>query len=686
MSYNALRTVELDPKNEGEVLELALIRAYQSSNGLLSDFTPGSPLVAVLESLVYSHMEFLYWLNNLPDALITTYLSKALGAGINTGGYCLATISVTLTTVLNSPFILPAGSRVVSNRDTAITYLTTTTLTIPSGSTSGAVTVIAEGLGPNWAVGANELTTLSQSFAFLSSVTNSAASSVGDQPETLEEAQLRIQSLMSQKSPSSEEDWVNVVNVYFPNKAVNLELEPNSPVLSIFIEDYDPLSISAVQFNDYINLHKTLLQPVNVVPYYVARLNITITHTTQTPVPEECLNIASAISEFLRSFNLGTNNIAPQPVDIYKLYSSAFDSENLENFQVYYYDVGINTSIVDEPFSVYGYNASELVRDTSGNYFSVTTNFEVVNSPFDEAELGYLTYAPVYESLSSGYFPAGSIVLSAGTYYLMTSTAVFIPASPLDYATALSAPTGWNFGTSYPIGSFIKVASTSSDYSHGFIANISYTSASDWTTNLTPTTIPSKLLGNTANIGEYWYLQGNPLVVFRNDTASVYTVNNATLGTQTVVPIKAEPTSTAINHYLRYHSKYRVGTFTTDGNYVIISPLGERLPIVSGLQVDDLISSQNDPYGSLISLTREVYEVLTPFIPLVTDTVPDLYLAGAIGKAHKLYDDFDFLTVNSFSPYLFDYGEIYFKRTLANDTEKRVKKSDSNVVTIEVLP
>jgi hypothetical protein len=68
--------IQIDPRNEYELLEQATNHAIEVSGGTLSNFNPSDPMTALIEGQVYAGAELLWYLNRLPASLATYWLNQ----------------------------------------------------------------------------------------------------------------------------------------------------------------------------------------------------------------------------------------------------------------------------------------------------------------------------------------------------------------------------------------------------------------------------------------------------------------------------------------------------------------------------------------------------------------------------------------------------------------------------------
>lgn len=612
--------------------------------------------MVILEVLVFAQMEFLHWAENIPDAMVLSLFSKALGLGISDGDYSVTTVTVTLTTPLPTLFRIPRGSVLLSNVNQEKLWALTEDLIITPGLSTGTAEASALTIGSGTQVVANELDSFQTQFAYVQSVTNPTPSSIGADPDTVSEAQENIKALMSQRSPSSEEDWINITKGFFGQNAVVRVLK-DTPNIKIYIKDLTPgpqkddLEAEALR-------QRNLLQEVQVLPYNSIGIDVEIRYTDSTPTESSAIEIATNLNDFITDFAANNSNGNSQPIDLYERFASFTGNTNLAGFDVLAY--GTDILLWKSPLRGYDFESGQVVRDSLGNYSQGTASTHVIASAFDEAELGLLGFYPVLENFTGGFIGKDYVVKYAGSYYLVLKTETFNIAN----AQLLPAPTLWAYNTSYAPTDFILEPSIIGAFSYGFIPQSAYTSAQDWTLNLAPLVPQSKTIGGNLNPGDVWYLGSKPQVIYIATTS--VTINQAYLQSLTPAEIAPYPKPMGVNHWLKSHGRYRIGLLTRDGNFVITTQDGARLPIPPGIDTTFLASSDFG-YGTLFEQGGEVYEFTSGYLST------GVFSSGLpIRRATRLIDEFAFITYPGTVPYFLRIASVKFLRGQANDPEKTV--------------
>jgi len=201
--YVPLTAPDLIPVTDLRPLIYDQIRT--ASNNQIYDFSPHSPVVAIVEGLDFSIRELQSTLNQLAYSVSINNL-KIAGIQQRLGTKAIVDLTFTLTAPLNTVFTLSSGYIVSDGASHQFT--TDTVLFIYPGNVSATVgaTAIIEGAAFN--VGINALTAISETRAYLSSVTNLQPAQGGTDPETFDQTIARgFEALRSRESLITADDF-----------------------------------------------------------------------------------------------------------------------------------------------------------------------------------------------------------------------------------------------------------------------------------------------------------------------------------------------------------------------------------------------------------------------------------------------------------------------------------------------
>jgi hypothetical protein len=175
----------IDPRNESELVELAIAAVYEYSDKQLNDFSTGSALRVLIEGLCFAGAEILYYANQIIEALVVAYLSN-YGITRSLGTAAQAELTFTLTAALASSVQLAAGTTVQTQG--GIVFTTDAQLVFPPGAVVGKVSATAATIGKTTNAAANTINQLIQPLSYIQSVTNLAAATGGSDEETQQQA------------------------------------------------------------------------------------------------------------------------------------------------------------------------------------------------------------------------------------------------------------------------------------------------------------------------------------------------------------------------------------------------------------------------------------------------------------------------------------------------------------------
>ena len=189
IQFEPIEAPVLDPRNEKELVELALDRLFVASGATINDFSAHSPARALIEGQCFAIAELLYYANQLPEAMAINFL-QIVGVQRRLGTAAQATLTFELIEPLDNAFVVPAGYVVLTGSG-RLMFALDSQLLINPGSTTGEVSATCTELGTKGNVAANVINRTPQKLAYLQRVYNSEAASGGTEAETLEEVKTR---------------------------------------------------------------------------------------------------------------------------------------------------------------------------------------------------------------------------------------------------------------------------------------------------------------------------------------------------------------------------------------------------------------------------------------------------------------------------------------------------------------
>lgn len=187
--FTPLIPPKIDPRNERELVESALLRTYERSGRTLNDFSLGSPVRVLTEALAFCYAELLYYTNKLPLAIAIQFLQLA-GIQRRLGAYSQVELTFTLSQSLSEAYLIPKGFTVLTtSRD--LKFKTDEQLVLDAGEISGVVSATCTSLGSVGNVASGEIDSPLQNLPYLDSATNLEPSTGGQDSENLNELKSR---------------------------------------------------------------------------------------------------------------------------------------------------------------------------------------------------------------------------------------------------------------------------------------------------------------------------------------------------------------------------------------------------------------------------------------------------------------------------------------------------------------
>ena len=450
-SYSPLPNVELDPRNEAELVQAAARRVYEASNATLNDFSSGSPIVALLEGQAFSQAEFLQFANQFPESVLVEWIGPFLGAQRRTGSGAIVEVTFTIDPRDDQFDVFPGYQVGTDSNKTggeSVVFLTLDRLTIPKGQSEGVVRCISALRSAASNVAPGTITKSLSALAGVQSVTNKDAASGGQDPELLSEVKERFFSLIRRRNPVSAEDWQDFFSdalgagtacTVLPRRSeretyrYGSNYVTSAPAVSFFVLNPDGTPITSAQQGALSNLTRWSL-PVEfqgyVYPMEVndADFNITLDYDPGKPYAQNLTNFTKTVRNNLFAL-MQPNAVFPTSYD-----QSVTDVESALG-QSFPLTLGTTNQYLDPDIaSIKAYVPPVQVANS--------TFTSVVPKPFksgDAIQQGDLvieqgnTFAVYYEALES-FTPE----LSDKTFFVNTSdlqVEVIRTLSAGDYAT-----------------------------------------------------------------------------------------------------------------------------------------------------------------------------------------------------------------------------------------------------------
>lgn len=493
--YVPIPPVSIDPRNEAELLNAALQKVFQASNGTINDFASGSPITALLEGQVYAQGELLYYLNRLPNAVVQEWIGPFLGSMRRTGSAATVTLTFTIET-RDTPFVVDSGFSVTTSSAATgglvATFITDENLVIAPGQGQGSVSATCAVLGSEGNVGANTITRFLSNLAGLVSVTNTEAASGGTDVETLEEVRERFYSLIRRPNPVSKEDWENFfIDLYGVGTVVSTiprrsaQYEPISPSdeygnVSFFVLKPNLSQPTSEDIKNIINLMRVSC-PLEFEPHvYPVELNdieifADFQYDTNLGYARDLTSLSSTLRGYLTNvfnpdlyFPVGYNPSISDVIGALVSQIGSYTDPDVTSLKAYFTPRGVSKNILN-PSKLSTFITSEtlVVNDLvqqGTTYYPVIKAFSPDSGSQESEQVkGNLNLRKVKAwATTNNPFQAGEIILYNAGYYEVLEDFVYSSTKTFEQyqttrniATTAKTVVAWAVGSSYTTNNII---------------------------------------------------------------------------------------------------------------------------------------------------------------------------------------------------------------------------------------
>jgi hypothetical protein len=416
--YAPLPSVNLDPRNEAEIVQQASQRVYQASGQTLNDFSSGNPLAALIEGQAFAQGEFLFWANQLPQAILAEWIGPFLGAMRKLGTPAIARLQISIPPSDTSTTI-PAGTAFLTDPNyTAgeqFTFILDEEVTIPSGESVVYATASSQYVGRLYNAPANSITGTSAINVNGLTATNPQPASGGSDVETYQEVQERFFTLIRRRNPVSAEDWENFF-IDFYGVGTQTSVQPNRPnqgtynyltdyllpngQVSFFVLGPDGIELNKSQLErgqNVINFLTPIENQSHLYPITLSQVQYDLTVEVDANgsfgenLKNSSLNFRDRLFAILTPGNVFPSTIDPTVSDVDAAFYSTFTDSTR------FVDPHIKASAA--------YNTPPLLEPAAATYTNVYT-FEAPGFLLKENDLVLTTLpAPTYYPVLTGFTP-----------------------------------------------------------------------------------------------------------------------------------------------------------------------------------------------------------------------------------------------------------------------------------------
>ena len=416
--YAPLPSVDIDPRNEAQLVQQASQRVYQASGQTLNDFSSGNPLAALLEGQAFAQGEFLFWANQLPQSILIEWLGPFLGAMRKLGTPSIARLQLTVPPV-DTVTTVPSGTAFLTDPDLTggeqFTFILDSDVTIPAGETTVFATASSQFVGQVYNAPANSVTGTSAININGLTATNPQPASGGSDVETYQEVQERFFTLIRRRNPVSAEDWQDFF-IDFYGVGTQTSVQPNRPnqgsynYLTDYLQPNGQVSFFVLG-PDGIELNQSQLERgQNVVNFLTSIENkahlypITLSQVQYDLTVEVDAN--GSFGENLKATSLNFRDRLYSILTPGVTFPSTIDPTVSDVDAAFYSTFTNNTRFVDPHIKVSAaYNTPPLLESAAATYTNVYS-FEAPGSLLNKDDLVLTTLpAPTYYPVLTSFTP-----------------------------------------------------------------------------------------------------------------------------------------------------------------------------------------------------------------------------------------------------------------------------------------
>lgn len=215
--YGPILPLQLDPRNTSALVRDMQTKIFLESDGELNDFSPASPLSALVEGQAFAQGELLYYLNSLPEAYTLQWL-RQLGIQRAVGARAVTEVTFIKTRGFNRSVVIPANTIVSTSNN--LNYVLQKEVRIGDIQSSATGIVQSEKWGSVYNVPAESIEKINRNILGLDRATNLSAAQGGKDLESIDSLKAKAFSLLRRRGLISAEDYENEISLLAPDAAI----------------------------------------------------------------------------------------------------------------------------------------------------------------------------------------------------------------------------------------------------------------------------------------------------------------------------------------------------------------------------------------------------------------------------------------------------------------------------------
>lgn len=275
--YGPILPLQLDPRNTSALVRDTQTKIFLESDGSLNDFSPASPLSAIVEGQAYAQNELLYYLNSLPEAYTLQWL-RQLGIQRSIGSKAIVEVSFIKTTGFTRSVVIPKGTIVSTSSERK--FILKSQVIISDTQTRASGIAESEKWGSVYNVPIAAIEKSNVNILGLEGVTNFTAARGGKDLESIDNMKAKAFSLLRRRGLISGEDYYNevinlapadsIVKVLTYEERFNLNAETTGNiVICVGNENGEPISdqvksniLSSIRKKAPIGITASIIGPI----------------------------------------------------------------------------------------------------------------------------------------------------------------------------------------------------------------------------------------------------------------------------------------------------------------------------------------------------------------------------------------------------------------------------------------
>ncbi len=371
--YGPILPLQLDPRNTSALVRDMQTKIFLESDGQLNDFSPASPLSALVEGQAFAQGELLYYLNSLPEAYTLQWL-RQLGIQRAIGARSVVEVTFIKKRGFNRSVVIPANTIVSTSNN--LNFVLKTEVRIGDVQSSAKGIVESEKWGSVYNVPAESIEKINRNILGLERATNLTFSQGGKDLESIDSLKAKAFSLLRRRGLISAEDYENEVSLVASEAAVikvltyedrfNIPAEKQSGNIVICVGDANGSELGVLTRANIVKSLKSRIPLGNSISLISPEVT-PVESTISCEYDDETFNggldlYASQINKII------TNTISPESlplgeeVDYQKVFNTIYGLSFVDKIKTLAFKILVNPPEATDPDYCSDLFVSELIN------------------------------------------------------------------------------------------------------------------------------------------------------------------------------------------------------------------------------------------------------------------------------------------------------------------------------------